>query len=410
MRETATADAMRNEQREAELKRLDGISDTVLGGGGEFTGCTLPAALKDIPGLSGFCGHIWFRKDFDIPEGTDINGAVLILGTLTDADRTYLNGTLTGETCCMYPPRYYYVPENVLKHGKNTLLVRLDVRYGCGGFTKGKRYCLKLPDRVIDLSGEWGYAAAAAVACMKRETFFQGLPLSMYGALTAPAFRIKCRALIWYQGESDCSHPDRYTFLFRKFVEMYRERCGYEIPVITTQLCNFDDPFAGGSDCWAELRQAQLGCLGIPATDMAVTIDLGESNDLHPMNKKGVGSRLALCARRTLYGDGSVPRDVFCTRAEISGSSILLRFTDNSRVMLSDTSGKGFDIVTGEGVFPALSAKMTDSGLLLGFRSGVIPVKVRCEWRNDPPVVLYHNSGIPLSPFEINVTAQERIS
>lgn len=402
---TTAADMLQNTERNSEIERLDNISDKVLSGEAVFTDCTVPFDFRDVPELCGICGRIWFRRKFEIPDDAELSDALLMLGTLTDADRTYLNGVLVGETGYMYPPRFYPVSESIIKHGTNTLLVCLDVRYGCGGFTKGKTYCLKLKDRLIDLSGEWGYVTAAKVPIMKRETFFQGLPLSMYGAMTAPVFRIKCRALIWYQGESNCNHPDRYAFLFEKFVEMYREKCGYDIPVITTQLCNFNDPFAGDSDCWAELRDAQLKCLDIPGTDMAVTIDIGESSDLHPMNKKDVGKRLARCAVRTVYNDKSVPPDVLCTGASYLGSGrILLSFSDNSRVRVTDNSGTGFDICTENDVFPALSAEMSRDGLLVTYASSDIPAKVRCEWRNDPAVVLYDTEGVPLSPFGINVT------
>ena len=406
---TEKSDAERNIQRNAEIDRLDSISDKIMNGEDVgFTKCTIPFDFKDVPELAGFCGRVWFRKTFDIPADADLSGATLILGTITDADTTYLNGVYVGETGYMYPPRIYPLPDGTAKHGRNTLLVRLDARYACAGFTKGKRYCLKMKDRIIDLDGEWEYVIAARVGNFRRETFFQGLPLSMYAALTAPAFNIRCRAMLWYQGESNCNHTDRYAFLFDKFVKMYRERCGYEIPVITTQLCNFDDPFAGGSDSWAELREAQLQCLSIPATDMAVTVDVGESNDLHPLNKRDVGKRLARCVMRTVYGDKAIPPDVLCTGAEYLGCEngtgrVLLTFSDNSRVRISDGGADSFDICFVQGMMSAASAEMTDKGLILGFTSGEKPVKVRCEWRNDPKVVLWDSDRLPLSPFETAV-------
>ena len=407
---TERSDAERNIQRDAEIDRIDGgLSERILGGeDAGFTKCTIPFDFKDVPELCGFCGRVWFRKTFDIPADANLSGATLILGTITDADKTYLNGVYAGETTYMYPPRIYPLPDGAAKHGRNTLLVQLDARYAGAGFTKGKRYCLKLKDRIIDLDGEWEYAITARVECMKRETFFQGLPLSMYAALTAPAFNVRCRAMLWYQGESNCNHTDRYEFLFGEFVKMYRERCGYEIPVITTQLCNFDDPFAGGSDSWAELRFAQLRCLSVPATDMAVTVDIGESNDLHPLNKRDVGKRLARCVMRTVYGDKSVLPDVLCTGAEYLGCDggngrVLLTFSDNARVRLSDGGADSFDVCFDDGMIQASTAEMTEDGLVLGFASDIKPVKVRCEWRNDPKVVLWDSDGLPVSPFEIEL-------
>lgn len=404
MENTTKADNERLEKRIAELDSPDKISDKIFGDTVSFEKCTVPLDINDLPGLDGFCGRIWFRKTFDIPEGTDLSDALLILGTMTDADRTYLNGELVGETTYMYPPRIY--PAKALRHGTNTLHICLDVQCAKGGITKGKPYVLKLRDSVTDLSGEWEYAVAARIPWVKGAVYFPILPLAVYGAMTAPAFNVRCRAVLWYQGETNCNHPERYHFLFGEMVRFFRKRYGYDVPVIATQLCNYDDPFAGGSDCWAELRQAQLECLDIPGTDMAVTIDVGEDNDLHPRNKRAVGERLALCARRLLYDDKTVPPDVFCESAKcIEAGRVLLGFTDNSRVRLDGSRPDMFDIVIGEEIIPALSAELTENGVLLTFASDKKPDKIRCEWRNAPAaIVLRTAEGLPISPFEIKVT------
>ena len=405
MERVTSGDAERAAKRTERLDSLDGISGAIFGDSVRFTECTVPLDFDESEELRGFCGRIWFRKSFAIPGDADLSDAVLILGAITDADVTYVNGELVGETTYMYPPRIYPVPAGTLRHGTNTVHVRVDVQCARGGFTKGKDYCLKLRDRLIPLSGAWEYATAAKIPWENGGTFFPGLPLGVYGAMTAPAFRIRCRALLWYQGESNCNHPDRYAFLFRKTVAFFRERYGYDIPVITTQLCNYDDPFAGGSDCSARLRQAQLECLAVPGTDMAVTIDAGEDNDLHPRDKKTVGKRLALCAMRLLYGDTDIKPAVYCESAVCSGAGrVLLGFTDNSRVRLDGSRPDMFNIITASGKLPAQSAELTENGVLLTFAPGTLPEKVRCEWSNAPEaVVLRDDAGIPISPFEINI-------
>jgi len=406
MERTEKADRERMDERSRKVDELDGISDKIFGDDIQFEKCTVPLDLKELDGFEGFCGRIWFRKTFEIPADTELTDALLILGTITDADKAYINDKFVGETTYMYPPRIYPVPVGTAVHGTNTLLVCIDVKCGCGGFTKGKKYCIKLGDRLIDLSGEWGYAVAARVPYVRTEVYFPVLPLAMYAAMTAPAFHVKCRALLWYQGETNCGHPERYKLLFEKFVNMYRERCGEQLPVITTQLCNYDDPFAGGSDCWAELRAAQLECLSVPGTDMAVTIDVGEDNDLHPVNKKAVGERLALCVMRTVYGEKDIPPDIFCTGAEyMDEGRVLLKFSDNARVRLAENGAEAFDICFDNGnMLPALTAEMTESGLLLGFGSAEIPQKIRFEWRNAPKTIALRTAeGLPLSPFAVNI-------
>ena len=406
MRDVEKYDSDRNIEREKQIAELDTLSDRIFTGAAEFRPCTVPFRFSDVPELNGSCGIVWFRRTFEVPADADISDAQVILGTLTDADKTYLNGKLIGETTYMYPPRIY--PAETLVHGSNTLLVRLDARYGNAGFTKDKPYCVKLKDRLIDISGEWGYAVAAQVPRMENEVFFPSKPLAVYAAMTAPALTVKCRAMLWYQGETDCYDAGHYGTVFRKFVEMYRERIGYDIPVITTQLCNYDDPFAGGRPCWAELREQQLRCLAIPGIDMAVTIDIGEDNDLHPLNKLDVGKRLARCVMRTVYGDKTITPDIFCSGAEYLGcdngiGKVCLRFTDISRVVLKDDAS-AFELCFGEDVIPASSAELSDSCITLTFPSDRRPDSVRCEWSNAPKaVVLFDTDGLPLSPFSVNV-------
>ncbi|MBQ5333976.1 MAG: alpha/beta fold hydrolase [Oscillospiraceae bacterium] len=405
-KDTAEADRVKYGKWCAELESKDIISKDIFTAPIEYTKCRVPFYFRDDPKLSGFCGRIWFRKTFFIPDDMDISDAVIILGAMIDADEVFVNGVSVGSTGYMYPPRIYPVPDGVLRRGENILHIRLEVRQGKGGFVSGKKYCLKSGDRIIDLSGEWEYAVAAKGEYLEPDVFFQGLPLSMYGALTAPAFNIKFKGLIWYQGESNDRDPERYGELFKDFIKMYRERCGYDIPVIFTQLCNFDDPVQSvPSLSWAEIRDQQRKCLEIPETAMAVTIDIGESNDLHPINKRDVGRRLALCAERLIYKDSLVPEDIFPNSAELTENGrILLSFTDNKAIKIVNDPPMHFEIIFSDGKMLRPEARLTDKGLLLEYEGENTPVLLRYAWENDPADPdLFSKTGLPLSPFKINI-------
>lgn len=404
---TAEADRVKYSKWCAELEKIDTVSKDIFTAPHEFTKCHIPFYFRDDPGLSGFCGRIWFRKKFVVPDDMDMSGAVLILGAMIDADEVFVNGVSVGNTGYMYPPRIYPVPEGVLHRGENILHIRLEVRQGNGGFVEGKKYCLKSGDNIIDLSGDWEYAVAARGEYLEPDVFFQGLPLSMYGALTAPAFGISFRGLIWYQGESNDKCPDRYYELFKAFVNMYRERCGYDIPVIFTQLCNFDDPVKCVPKLsWAKLREQQRKCLDIPQTAMAVTIDIGESNDLHPINKRDVGRRLAICAERLIYRDKLVPEDIFPVSAEPEKCGrIVLSFTDNKAVRMKNDMPKHFEIVSFGGKIIRPRAELTHNGIVLEYEGEEFPVLVRYAYEDDPAMPdLFSSTGLPLSPFVIHIT------
>jgi len=404
---TAEADRAKCTKWCAELESKDKISKDIFTAPVEFTKCRIPFYFRDDPKLSGFCGRIWFRKKFIIPDDMDLSDAVLILGAMIDADEIFVNGVHAGSTGYMYPPRIYPVPQGVLHTGENILHIRLEVRQGMGGFVEGKKYCLKSGENIIELSGEWEYAVAAKGEYIAPDVFFQGLPLSMYGALTAPAFGINFRGLIWYQGESNDKAPERYYDLFKAFVNMYRDRCGYDIPVIFTQLCNFDDPVQCVPPLsWAQVREQQLKCLDIPETAMAVTIDVGESNDLHPINKRDVGHRLALCAERLIYKDRLVPEDIFPVSAEITEKGrVLLSFTDNKAVVLKNPVPKHFEMILSDGKIICPSAELCGEGITLEYESEENPVLLRYAYKNDPAMPdLFSSGGLPLSPFRIDIT------
>ena len=291
---TAREDALRSEAWFKALSQGDGIAERVLAGNyseGEQT---------DLPWqISGFSGRVWLWTEFTLPQDAPLEGAMLILGTLTDGDKCFINGVPVGETGYMYPPRYYPVEAGVLKKGLNRLAVRLDICGGQGGFTPGKRWCLKLSDgRLTDLSRGWHYAEAVSAEPLVPPAFFQGMPLALYGITFAPALHRNYKALVVYQGESNCGNAGHYRELFTRFVERYRSCCGYEIPVIFTQL-----PEYGTVEAWDEMRRAQQECTAIPWTAMAVTLGLGELNDLHPINKWDVGHRLAACAEQLICGE-----------------------------------------------------------------------------------------------------------
>lgn len=410
---TAEADRIKYSKWSGELNSKDKISDNIFETDAGFTKCSLPFYFRDDPVLNGFCGRIWFKKTFEIPENTPLDEPVLILGAMIDADTVYVNGKEVGTTSYMYPPRIYPIPGGILRSGENTVHICLEVRQGQGGFVKGKKYCLKLSDRLIDLSGEWEYIIAAKNSYIEPDVFFQGLPLSMYAALTAPAFNINFSGLIWYQGESNDRNPQRYYELFKTFAEMYRKRCGSNIPIIFTQLCNFDDPAQNVPPLsWAEVREQQLKCLDIPNTAMAVTIDVGEANDLHPINKCDVGFRLALCAERLIYNDSSVSEDIHCLTArhilsEDSSGKILLSFSDNSALCLKNEAAKHFELITEDGSIIIPKAQRTNIGIILEYDDPRLPVTVRYAWSNNPEAPdLFDRNGLPLSPFRINIMRQ----
>ena len=372
----------------ADIEQRDKLGAKILAGESpEGKKVSFPVDISDAP------GRVWFYNDIDLPEDFPEQGAMLLLGTMTDRDVAYINGKRVGETGYMYPPRFYQIPEGTLACGRNRIAVLLDVRGRFGGVTRGKRWCLKSGDKIVDLTSGWTMCRAVDAECLVPATFFQGLPLAVYGKTTAPAYGLKFKAMLIYQAESNGYNADKYAALFTRFVEYYRERCGYDIPVISTQLPEFGVP----DDSWARLREAQLECCKIPGTAMAVTIGLGESNDLHPINKWDVGKRLAIATKALVY-DKKGYEPVTCKSAVYEQGGVMLRFTES--VALGEDEGY-FETVTG-GEVRTVKPAARDGGLFIP--ADKKPDMIRYAWRSDPEKpCLFDGRGLPVSPFRISL-------
>lgn len=221
------------------------------------------------------------------------------MGRIVDADSVFVNDTFVGNTTYQYPPRRYEIPAGVLKEGQNTITVRVINESGRGGFISEKPYKMILDDKEIDLAGNWSYKLGAEMPFLRGQTFVRWKPEGLFNAMIAPFTPVTLKGVIWYQGESNADTPGEYQELFTTLIKDWRKKWNQpDLPFLFVQLANFmatkDQPEDSN---WARLRDAQLKTLTVPHTGMAVTIDIGEGNDIHPLNKKDVGDRLAQAAK-----------------------------------------------------------------------------------------------------------------
>ena len=297
----------------------------------------VPVMFRDTA-LAGFCGSIWFRKKFRAGDEWSEKAARLWLGTIVDRDEVWLNGVFLGRTEYQYPPRKYDVPAGVIRGGDNSLVVRVVVDQGLGRFTPDKYYCLfeagcSSPEEGgrIELSGQWEYWAGARGGRAPETDFVNWKATGLYNAMTAPCHDYPVAAVLWYQGESDTHEPYDYAEMTRRQIAGYRA-CWKDdlLPYIFVQLPRFSIDLDSDTQ-WPDLREKQRSALAVPGTAMAVAYDLGEDNDLHPLEKKELGRRMALlaltrCCGYQLEDSGPVPvRAVYYHEADTVRVRISLR-------------------------------------------------------------------------------------
>ena len=366
---------------------------------------TLPALLENS-GLAPFNGAIWLKKEFTLPASQAGKPARLMLGRMVDADTTYVNGIHVGSTTYQYPPRRYTVDKNILLPGKNTITVRLISTAGSGGFIADKPYWIGTDELKIELDGTWKYKVGAVTNPLPPPVFLKyKQPLGFYNAMLAPLLNLSIKGVIWYQGESNTDRPREYVRLFPALIQDWRRQWGQgDFPFLFVQLANFMEAQGNPSEShWAETRQAQFRALKEPNTAMVVTIDIGEWNDIHPLDKKTVGQRLALAARKKAYDEASiVSSGPLYKSMEIRGSTIALQFENQgSELVARGENLSGFAIAGEDGKYVWAEAKISNDEVIVWSNEIEKPLHVRYAWADNPDTAnLYNTEGLPASPFQ----------
>lgn len=361
---------------------------------------------KDLQDLDGV---VWFNKSFDLPKSLTGRPAQLKLGRLVDADTVYVNGQKVGGITYQYPPRRYDIPADVLREGRNTVSVRLVNNSGKGGFVPDNPYLIRIGNKDIDLTGEWHYQIGTSMSPLPPSQFNQYLnPLGFFNAMLAPLFNFEFKGVIWYQGESNVSKAEEYADLFPAMIRDWRRHFNKgPFPFVFVQLANYLEPVDKPVDsAWAAAREAQRGALQEPNTAMAVAIDVGEWNDIHPLNKKAVGERLALAAGYLAYGDKNAPYSGPHPGAvKRAGSDVIVAFDHVAEglVVKGDSLG-GFAIAGSDKRFVWADAKVKGNTVVLSSDKVKNPVYVRYAWADNPVQAnLYNSADLPAVPFEAQV-------
>ncbi|WP_417888176.1 sialate O-acetylesterase [Zunongwangia sp.] len=363
----------------------------------------------ELPGLlkKPVNGVIWFRKEFDLPAEFSAKPAGLLMGRLVDADSVFVNGIFVGNTTYQYPPRRYHIPENILREGENSITVKLISERGVGGFVKDKPYQINFSEKSIDLTGTWKYKVGKATEALQPQTFYRWKPTGLYNAMIHPLLNYSIKGAIWYQGESNTSEPEKYSELFPKMIESWRENWHQQasnFPFLFVQLANFMESKENPTDTnWARLRESQKETLNLPKTGMAVAIDIGEWNDIHPLDKKTVSDRLATSAKNVAYGDASVvPSGPIYNSSEIKNDSIILHFdyVGSGLKIKNNEDLKGFAIAGSDKQFVWAKAKIDGDKVVVYSPDVKHPVAVRYAWADNPEHAnLYNKEDLPASPF-----------
>jgi sialate O-acetylesterase len=359
-------------------------------------------------GAKNLNGVVWYRREIDVPASMTNVPAKVFLGRIVDADQLYINGVKVGSTTYMYPQRRYPVPDGVLKPGKNLFVVRVTNNYGKGGFVPDKPYELIAGSDSIDLTGYWQYKVGVLNEPHSGFGGFgialQNQPTALYNSMIAPLIDYTIKGFVWYQGESNTGNPVDYAKLQPAMIADWRSKWNEgDIPFLFVQLPGFGDyNYLPSESQWALFREVQAKSLSLPNTAMAVAIDVGEWNDVHPDRKKPVGDRLALAAEKIAYGENIVYSGPLYQSSKIEGNKIIISLM-HTGTGLTTNDGEPpaeFAIAGEDKKFVWADAKIDGDKIIVSNEEVPNPKYVRYAWADDPiNPNLINKEGLPAAPF-----------
>ena len=278
-------------------------------------------------------------------------------------------------------------------------------------FITDKPYEIEIGNHKIHLAGEWRYRIGTTAPQLTYPTFVIFQPTGCYNAMIAPLLNYTIKGTIWYQGESNCGNPTGYGRMLGAMINNWREswREG-NFPFLVVQLPNYGPAAAEpGPSGWADVRNAQLKALALPNTGIAVTYDIGEWNDIHPLDKGDVGKRLALAAEHIAYGDNHIVYSgPIYNSMIVEGNKIVLSFTNIGTGLIAKGGPlKQFQIAGKDGKYVWATAKISGNKVVVWSAKVSKPTAVRYAWADNPAGAnLYNREGLPASPFETEMAGR----
>jgi sialate O-acetylesterase len=366
-------------------------------------------------------GIIWYRVHVTIPDSTK-NYVLKIKKGIDDGDQTYFNGKLIGNTYGHYLERSYTIPKEIIKKDENLISFRITDPGGGGGFNspvelhegnnviqvpfesfKFKHHSFITNNNNIIVHNH-STNELKSLSQKNRDDIIQGFASNdqngfsaMYECMLTPVMPYGIKGVIWYQGEQNVKNYHEYTNLFSGMIEDWRSAWSSDLPFYFAQIAPY---IYDKNESSQGLRDAQRKTLDrVEKTGMAVLLDIGEENDIHPENKKDVGERLALHALKNQYNFNLIANGPLYKNHVRKGSRIEVSFNHIANGLVSNGKLTGFEVAGNNSVFHPAKAVIANNKIIVFSDEVMNPVHVRYGWKNWFEGKLFNSEGLPASSF-----------
>lgn len=356
----------------------------------------------NLPRTNPFEHIAWLRKKFTLSSTDEVT---LHISGIDQMAFIFLNGEQIFHKDWGKSMEDFLLPKKLLLEGSNVLTFRVvntwNNRPNLGH--KGEMYLLQ-NGKKISLEGSWKYSNSIVEPQLPKVEFLAFKPGMMYNSMILPLVNYPIKGVIWYQGESNAGRHEEYKDLFSTMITNWRYvwKIG-DFPFLFVQLANFMEPKEVQPDSnWAFLREAQSKTLELPKTGMAVIIDIGEAEDIHPKNKKDVGERLWLQAREVAYGEKLISSGPSFETFSREGNKLIIKFksTGDELKIKEGASVLGFILGDSKGNFSVVEATLGgNSTVEITLPENMTSGEIRYAWADNPAVNLVNKIDLPAEPF-----------
>jgi len=235
----------------------------------------------------------------------------------------------------------------------------------------------------------------------------QNHPANLFNGMIEPLIPYAIKGAIWYQGEHNARTIETaklYRTQLPLLINDWRTRWKEgDFPFAWVQLPNFKKRVNQPTQhsAWAVIRESMAQCLDVPNTGMAVTIDVGMANNIHPTNKQAVGNRLGRWAMSKVYGKRGLPMGPILSGSKVEGNTIvcMFKYARGLKLRRKATEAKGFAVAGEDHKWHAATAKIEGNKVIVSCPDVPNPVAVRYAWGDNPECNLVNRGGLPASPF-----------